>query len=93
MFWAGNHQFKKNEVHSNRVSRPSLPPGWGKVCLEAMSNVFASNSATLRELHSAVKIAYKKCQDGAPQRIFNLYPRRHMIEAHARLYRQLYAAA
>ena len=58
-----------------------------------MSNVFESNSAKLRELHSAVKIAYKKGQEGARQRIFDLYPRRHMIEAHARLYRQLYAAA
>jgi glycogen(starch) synthase len=29
----------------------------------------------------------------ARQRIFDLYPRRHMIEAHARLYRGLYAAA
>jgi len=29
----------------------------------------------------------------ARHRIFDLYPRRHMIEAHARLYRQIYAAA
>jgi glycosyltransferase involved in cell wall biosynthesis len=29
----------------------------------------------------------------ARQRIFDLYPRRRMIEAHARLYRQIYAAA
>jgi glycosyltransferase involved in cell wall biosynthesis len=29
----------------------------------------------------------------ARQRIFDLYPRRHMIEAHARLYRQIHEAA
>jgi hypothetical protein len=58
-----------------------------------MSNVIESNSAKLRELHSAVKIAYKKYQEGARQHIFDLNPRRHMVEAHARLCRQLYAAA
>src|SRR6266478_4505141 len=81
MFWAENHQFKKNEVHSNRVS--PFPRGWGKVRLEAMSNVFESNSANLRELHSAVKIPYRKCQEGARRRIFDLYPRRHIIEVHS----------
>jgi hypothetical protein len=58
-----------------------------------MANVFESNSAKPRELHSAVKIAYKKCQEGARGRIFDLYLRRHIIEVHLRLYRQLYAAA
>jgi hypothetical protein len=58
-----------------------------------MSNVFESNSAKLQELHLAVKIANKKCQEGARRRIFDLYLRRHMIEVHVRLYRQLYAAA
>ena len=79
-----NHQFKKSEVRSNRVS--PFPQGWGKVRLEAMSNVAESNSAKLWELHSAIKIAYKKCQEGARRRIFDLYPCRHMIEVHARLY-------
>jgi hypothetical protein len=45
-----------------------------------MSNIFESNSAKLGELHSAVKIAYEKCQEGARRRIFDLYTHKHMIE-------------
>src|SRR5712692_10571315 len=39
-----------------------------------MSNVFESNSAKLRELHSAVKIGYKKCQEGARAAHFRSEP-------------------
>src|SRR6266550_8139365 len=52
-----------------RFTQIASLPSPGKVRLEAMSNVFEPTSAKLRELHSAVKIAYKKCQEGARRRI------------------------
>ena len=68
-----------------RFTQIASLPSLGKVRLEAMSNVFEPTSAKLRELHSAVKIAYKKCQEGARRRIFGLYLHRHIIEVHAAL--------